>query len=94
MGVQTYHYSNNRECSWYDFTNEIKKLAKISCKINHISSSQYPTPAPILYYSVMEKNKLKFDYQTSIPYWKASLRACIELLLGVNYKNINNMVDS
>ena len=78
--VEIYHYSNEGALSWYDFAKEIMKMAKLSCKINPIETSQYPTPAKRPHYSLLNKSKIKNKYKLDIPYWKDSLDACLRQL--------------
>ena len=40
-----YHVTNEGFCSWAEFANEIMKLSNNKCKINLITSEQYPTKA-------------------------------------------------
>ena len=75
--TEIYHYSNEGVCSWYDFAKEIMKIAKLTCKINPIETSQYPTPAKRPLYSLLNKSKIKNDYTIDIPYWKDSLGECL-----------------
>ena len=75
--VEIYHYSNEGVLSWYDFAKEIMKMAKLTCKVNPIETSQYPTPAKRPHYSLFNKSKIKIDYNLEIPYWKDSLDACL-----------------
>lgn len=75
--VEIYNYSNEGAISWYDFAKEIMKMAKLSCQINPIESKEYPTPAKRPHYSVLNKAKIKADYNLSIPYWKDSLDECL-----------------
>ncbi len=75
-----YHFSNEGVVSWYDFAKEIMEVAKITCKINPILSVEYPLPAPRPFYSVMDKAKIKRDFNLEIPYWKDSMKKCIENL--------------
>ncbi len=75
-----YNYSNEGECSWYEFACEIFKLAKIDCKVNAITTEQYPTKAQRPAYSVLDKSKIKRVYGLEIPKWKESLIECIMLL--------------
>ena len=79
-GVETYHFSNEGVASWYDFAKEIFDIAGLSVKVNPIETSQYPTPARRPHYSVLNKGKIKKDFSAEIPYWKESLRVCIERL--------------
>jgi dTDP-4-dehydrorhamnose reductase len=76
--VQIYHYSNEGVLSWYDFAKEIMKMAKLPCKINPIETKEYPTPASRPHYSLLNKSKIKKAFNLEIPYWKESLRACLE----------------
>jgi len=78
--VEIYHYSNEGVLSWYDFAKEIMKMAKIECKIKPILTKDYPTPASRPHYSLLDKSKIKNDFNLSIPYWKDSLSQCLTIL--------------
>ena len=75
-----YHYSNEGVCSWYDFATEIVEEAGLKCKINPILSKDYPSPAQRPFYSVLDKSKIKENYNISIPHWRTSLKKCIKVL--------------
>jgi dTDP-4-dehydrorhamnose reductase len=81
-GIETYHYSNEGVSSWYDFAKEIVALSNIECVINPIRTEDYPLPAPRPYYSVLDKAKIKKDFNIEIPYWKDSLKKCLKLING------------
>ncbi len=74
---KVYHFSNEGVASWFDFALAIFELSGIKCIINPIESSEYPTPAKRPYYSVLNKKKIKRDFNISIPYWRESLRSCL-----------------
>lgn len=78
--VKTYHYSNEGNCSWYDFAQAIFEIAQVDCHVTPISTHEYPTPAKRPSYSVLNKDKIKSDYGLDIPYWRDSLKSCIGLL--------------
>lgn len=78
--VEVYHYSNEGVCSWYDFAKGIFELSKLPCKVNPIETSQYPTPAKRPHYSLLNKAKIKHDFNIQIPYWKDSLKDCLSAL--------------
>ena len=78
--VEIYNYSNEGVLSWYDFAKEIMKMAKIDCIINPIETFQYPTPAKRPHYSLLNKSKIKKDFNITIPYWKDSLDKCLKVL--------------
>lgn len=73
-----YHYSSEGVCSWYDFAKEIMEMAGISCRIVPIPTSEWPTAARRPFYSVLDKGKIKRDFGVEIPYWKESLKRCVE----------------
>lgn len=75
-----YNYSNEGECSWYEFACLIHELAGVECKINPISTEQYPTKATRPAYSVLNKSKIKEIYGITIPNWEESLKRCIDIL--------------
>ena len=75
-----YHYSNEGVASWYDFAVEIINLSNVNCKVLPIETEEYPTPAPRPSYSVLNKAKIKTDFNIEIPHWKISLKECINQL--------------
>jgi dTDP-4-dehydrorhamnose reductase len=78
--VEIYHYSNEGVCSWYDFAKIIFELSNIRCNVNPITSEQYPTPAKRPHYSILNKSKIKRDFELNIPYWKDALKVCLSKL--------------
>lgn len=68
-----YHFSNEGEISWYDFAVAIRELQQLDCKINPISTAQYPTPAKRPKYSLLDKTKIKDTFDIQVPEWKKSL---------------------
>lgn len=78
--VEIYNYSNEGVLSWYDFAKEIMKMAKLDCKINPIETKDYPTPATRPHYSLLNKLKIKKEFNISIPYWKDGLDDCLKRL--------------
>jgi dTDP-4-dehydrorhamnose reductase len=72
-----YHYSNKGEISWYDFTKEIFKLAKIDCKVSPITTEHYPTPAKRPKNTLMSKAKIAEIFSVNILDWKKSLKTYI-----------------
>lgn len=68
-----YHFTNEGECSWFDFATKIMQLAQLPCKVNPIETKDYPTPANRPLYSVLNKSKIKQTYGIQIPHWEESL---------------------
>lgn len=75
-----YHFSNLGVCSWYDFAVETHKCTSITCKVEPILSSAFPTVAPRPSYSVLDKSRIQATYGLEIPYWRDSLMKCIQLI--------------
>ena len=73
-----YHYSNEGVTSWYDFAISIMELGGENCKVKPIQTKDYPTLAKRPQYSVLNKSKIKTDFKIEIPYWRDSLKDCIE----------------
>jgi len=78
--TEIYHHSNKGEISWYAFTKEIFKLAKIDCKVSPITTEQYPTSAKRPRNTLMSKDKIIEEFSLEILGWKKSLEACITIL--------------
>ena len=75
-----YHYSNEGVASWYDFAKAIMELGEIDCEVRPIETKDYPTAAKRPYFSVLNKTKIKNDFEIEIPYWRTSLARCISKL--------------
>jgi len=76
-----YHYSNEGVASWYDFAKAIFELGNITCSVNPIESTEYVVSAQRPYYTVLNKKKIKADFGIEIPYWRDSLKDCIQKLV-------------
>ncbi len=75
-----YHFTNMGVCSWYDFATEIMEMSGLNCKVNPISSDEYPTRAVRPYYSVLDKSEIQKTFGIEIDHWKKSLLKCIKEL--------------
>jgi len=78
--IEIYNYSNEGVLSWYDFAKEIMQMVKLDCQINPIETKSYPTPAQRPYYSVLNKAKIKEQFNLTIPFWKDSLDECLRVI--------------
>jgi dTDP-4-dehydrorhamnose reductase len=70
---ETYHFSNEGVCSWYDFATEIVKLAAHQCKVLPCLSAEFPSKVTRPAYSVLDKTKVKKDFAFSIRHWREAL---------------------
>jgi dTDP-4-dehydrorhamnose reductase len=75
-----YHYGNLGVASWYDLTKEVQEYFNIKCDIRPIESLEYPTPAKRPAYSVLNTKKIRTTFNIQIPYWKESLKSCLQNL--------------
>jgi dTDP-4-dehydrorhamnose reductase len=69
-----YHYSNEGKASWYDFAKKIFEVNKIEINLKPISTSEFPTPAQRPKYSVLDKSKIKKEFNILIGEWQDSLK--------------------
>lgn len=72
-----YHFSNEGVISWYEFALAIKEIAGKSCRINPITTQQYPTAAKRPAYSVLDCTRIREVFGVVPTGWKKSLAACI-----------------
>ena len=75
-----YNFSNEGQCSWYDFANEIFHQKEIKIDLKPIPTTAYPTPAKRPAYSVLDKSKIKNTFNIEIKDWQTSLARCINQL--------------
>ncbi len=76
----TYHYSNEGLTSWYDFAVAIFEFGGLPVNVVPVPTSEYVTRAVRPKFSVMDKTKTKATFNLTIPYWRTSLRKCVENL--------------
>ena len=69
-----YNFSNEGQCSWYDFAKEIFKINKIEIDLKPIPTSSFPTPAKRPKYSVLDKTKIKSTFGLEIKNLELSLK--------------------
>ncbi|MCD0466790.1 dTDP-4-dehydrorhamnose reductase [Flavobacterium sp. ENC] len=74
-----YNFSNEGEISWYEFALAIKEIGGYTCEVSGIPSSSYPTPAKRPAYSLLDKSKIKKEFQVAVPNYKESLKVMMSL---------------
>ena len=75
-----YHFSNEGVASWYDFAKAIFEYQNMDVKVNPLNTEHFPTPAQRPYFSMLDKSKIKETFQVNIPYWRDSLKTCLEII--------------
>ena len=68
-----YHATNEEYCSWHEFAEEIMRQSGRQCKINPISTEEYPTKAIRPKNSRMSKNSLDNAGFRRLPSWQDAL---------------------
>lgn len=82
-----YHYTNGGETTWYDFAREIHRLGRErglldrDCRINPLTTDQYPTKARRPAYSVLSKDKIQ-ALGVTVSRWQESLARFMTQLAG------------
>ncbi|AWA29261.1 dTDP-4-dehydrorhamnose reductase [Flavobacterium magnum] len=69
-----YNFSNEGQCSWFDFAKKIFEINKIKIDLQPIQSIAYPTPASRPAFSVLDKSKIKAVFGIQINNWETSLK--------------------
>ena len=77
---EVFHFTNEGITTWNRFAEAVFKIAGRSCRVNAITTDQYPTKATRPAYSVLDKTKIKQTLGIEIPFWEDSLEKCIEEL--------------
>ena len=73
-----FNYTDEGQCTWYEFAVEIARLAgNTGCEISPCLSSEYPSKVRRPFYSVLDKTLVKETLEISIPQWQDSLKECL-----------------
>lgn len=78
MRTEIYNYSNEGAASWYDFAKALVDMRQLDCKIIPVLSSEMKSLAVRPHYSLLDKSRIKKDFGLEIPYWRDSLRLCLD----------------
>lgn len=75
-----YHFTDEGVCSWYDFACAIMQKAGLACRVEALSTQEYPTKATRPAYSVLSKKTIKKDFGISIDHWTKGVDECLKKL--------------
>ena len=70
-----YHATNNGSCSWFEFAQEVLRLAGSSTPVVPVSSKEYPSDVLRPAYSVLSNSRLAALDLDQMPVWQESLKA-------------------
>jgi dTDP-4-dehydrorhamnose reductase len=68
-----YNFSNEGQCSWYEFAKKIFEFNNIQIDLKPIPTTDFPTPAKRPKYSVLDKSKIINTFGLQIKSWEESL---------------------
>jgi dTDP-4-dehydrorhamnose reductase len=77
-----FHYTNEGVCTWYDFAVRIFDIAGLECRVNPLTTAEYPARALRPAYSVLDNTKIKETYGATAPPWERSLGKCLHNMTG------------
>jgi dTDP-4-dehydrorhamnose reductase len=76
----TYHITNSDHCSWYEYAQEIFKIAGMNIEVNPVTTEEFGSAAPRPKYSVLENYNWKMEGFPKIRSYKDALRDYMRLL--------------
>ena len=82
--TQIYHYSNEGEISWHEFSKEVFKIKRIDCKVESVTTEEYPTTAKRPKTAILDKSKVTKTFNINVFEWRKSLERCISLIKKTN----------
>ena len=68
-----YNFSNEGQCSWFDFAMKIFEINQVKIDVTPIPTTQFPTPAARPKYSVLDKTKIKTTFGIKIKPWEQAI---------------------
>jgi len=78
FSTEIFHFANIGVTNWSQFAMEIFKFANLDCKVNPISSDQYPFTAIRPKNTTLSKEKIINQFKLQIPLWQQSLKDCLK----------------
>lgn len=79
---EIYHLTNEGVCSWYDLAYQIVKDFGLDCRVLPIHTGEFLQKAPRPHYSVLDKTKIKADFNLNIRHYSEALMECISKIKG------------
>ncbi|WP_410219309.1 dTDP-4-dehydrorhamnose reductase [Paracoccus sp. (in: a-proteobacteria)] len=75
-----YHFAGAPDVSWADFARAVFAEAKMTCRVQDISTADYPTAAERPLNSRLDCGRITRDFGISRPDWRADLQQVLQLL--------------
>lgn len=74
----TFHLSCSGETSWYHFAKKIFQSSPKPPRLTPISSKEYVSAVQRPPYSVLSNEKIKKEFNITLPDWQTALKLCLE----------------
>lgn len=78
---EIYHLTNEGICSWYDLAYLTVKGFGLATQVVPIHTHEYPQKAIRPHYSVLDKSKIKRDFNLQLRHYSEGLNECIQQIL-------------
>lgn len=78
----TYHGTCNGDCTWYDFTCEIMRLAGKDIPVNPCTTEEFPRPAKRPAYSCLDNMMFRTTVGDEFRMWQDALKEYLDNLKG------------
>ena len=78
---EIYHLTNEGVCSWYDLAYLTVKGFGLATQVVPIHTHEYPQKAIRPHYSVLDKSKIKRDFNLQLRHYSEGLNECIQQIL-------------
>jgi len=73
-----YHLTAGGETSWHQFASLLADRWRSACRVEAVSTADYPTPARRPAYSVLDNDRLEKAFGIRLPHWREGLDLCLE----------------
>lgn len=77
---EIHHFTDEGECTWFDLAAAVMTYSGLQCKVNPLTTSEYPTKAIRPARSVLDKSSIRDTFGVATPWWSSSLKECLRRL--------------
>lgn len=77
---EIFHFTDEGDCSWFDFAAAIMAYEGLPCKVRPLTTAEYPAAAARPARSILDKSKIRDTFGVETPWWSVSLKDCLKRL--------------
>ena len=78
MCGEVFHFTDEGSCTWFDLAAATMAYAGLDCRVNPLTTAEYPSKVARPAYSVLDKDKIRDTFGVETPWWSVSLKECLE----------------